>query len=276
MIEAKAIAAAVAMLSHDGGRPGGGEATGWEGRRHEGEGGGARFVEWNLQTDVGMTCGGVVRLFFERYNVAAWPVVIFGAGHCAQALVRLLLTLRCQVTVIDPRPEWLAKLPAAGADAAAGSGRLHAIHADRPMASYVPDLPRRAFVLLMTMGHSSDQPILIDILKTRGGMAGQPAAGDRGGPHGFPYVGVIGSAAKAGALKRGLLAAGIPEADATPGHRYLCPIGLPLGTNDPAEIAVSVAAQLLAWRDGRQGGMPAAGLLTPAAPPAAAPSDIPS
>ena len=112
-IEAKAIAAAVAMLSHDGGRPGGGEATGWKGRRHEGEGGGARFVEWNLQTDVGMTCGGVVRLFFERYNVAAWPVVIFGAGHCAQALVRLLLTLRCQVTVIDPRPEWLAKLPAA-------------------------------------------------------------------------------------------------------------------------------------------------------------------
>ncbi len=39
-----------------------------------------RFVDWNLIKDVGMTCGGRMRLYFERHNHAAWPIVIFGAG----------------------------------------------------------------------------------------------------------------------------------------------------------------------------------------------------
>jgi xanthine dehydrogenase accessory factor len=185
----------------------------------------SRFVEWNLQTDVGMTCGGVVRIFFEAYNMAIWPIVIFGAGHCSQALVRLLLTLQCHVTVIDPREEWLAKLPRE-------EGKIRILHAQRPMADYVKDLSTNAFVLMMTMGHATDQPILIEILRTRMGA--------------FPYVGVIGSEAKAAVLRRGLLSAGIPEEALT---EYCCPIGLPVGTNDPAEIAVSVAAQLLQRRD---------------------------
>ena len=85
----------------------------------------------------------------------------------------------------------------------------------------------------MTMGHSTDQPILIEILNSR-------PAGD------FPYLGVIGSEAKAGALRKGLAAAGVPEAALA---RYLCPIGLAIGTNDPSEIAISIAAQLLQRRD---------------------------
>jgi xanthine dehydrogenase accessory factor len=223
-IEAKAIAEAVSMLNEPSGA---GDA-----RRP------TRFVEWNLQRDVGMTCGGVVRLFFERYNVATWPIVIFGAGHCAQALVRVLLSLQCHITVIDPRDEWLSRLPQ---DAGA---KLRAVKADRPPKEYIGDLPMNAFVVLMTMGHASDQPILAEILRTRGGVGGVPA--DRPA---FPYVGVIGSEAKASALKRGLVGLGIPEEDATPGARYLCPIGLPIGTNDPAEIAISIAGQLLQVRD---------------------------
>ena len=187
-----------------------------------------RFVEWNLQRDVGMTCGGAVRLFFEVYNAADWPIVIFGAGHCAQALARLLLTLPCQLTVIDPRLEWLEKFPTD-----APQGKLRLIHAEKPMADYVGDIPPHAFVLLMTMGHSSDQPILIEILKSR------PASD-------FPYLGVIGSEAKAAALHKGLSAAGVPNSSFS---RYLCPIVLPIGSNDPAEIAVSIAAQLLQRRD---------------------------
>ncbi len=207
-IEMKALAEARQML-------GGGEPAG------------SRFAEWNLQKDVGMTCGGVVRVFFEAYNVAAWPIVIFGAGHCAQSLVRLLLTLQCHLTVIDPREEWLARLPRE-------EGKLRIIHAQKPMADYVKDLPANAFVLMMTMGHATDQPILIEILRTRiGGSA-------------FPYVGVIGSEAKAAVLRRGVLAGGVPQ-DAL--GAYCCPIGLPVGTNDPAEIAISIAAQLLQRRD---------------------------
>jgi xanthine dehydrogenase accessory factor len=228
-IEAKAIGEAVAMIAGTSSFP--------PPDAHRS----TRFVEWNLQKDVGMTCGGVVRLFFERYNVATWPIVIFGAGHCAQALVRLLLTFQCQLTVIDPRDEWLGKLPSPQ-DA---GGKLRVVKAERPLREYVKDLPANAFIVLMTMGHASDQPILDEILRTRGGAGGEAG----GGVPAFSYVGVIGSEAKAGALKRGLMSLGISEEDATPGARFLCPIGLPLGTNDPAEIAVSIAAQLLQVRD---------------------------
>ena len=70
-----------------------------------------QLVEWNLQRDVGMTCGGVVKLFFEAYNFREWRVVVFGAGHVAQALARCLLLLECKVVCIDQRAEWLAKMP---------------------------------------------------------------------------------------------------------------------------------------------------------------------
>ena len=67
------------------------------------------LVEWNLQRDVGMTCGGTVKLFFEGFNLHRWRIVIFGAGHVAQALTRCLLNLDCQIVCIDSRPEWLSR-----------------------------------------------------------------------------------------------------------------------------------------------------------------------
>ncbi|MEM6981119.1 MAG: XdhC family protein, partial [Planctomycetota bacterium] len=69
------------------------------------------LLEWNLNLDLGMTCGGRVTFFFQRVDTAAWPIVVFGAGHVAQALTRLLTTLPCQVTCVDSRPEWVERLP---------------------------------------------------------------------------------------------------------------------------------------------------------------------
>ena len=43
------------------------------------------IVDWNLQRDIGMTCGGLVKLFFEVFNRDDWHIVIFGAGHVSQA-----------------------------------------------------------------------------------------------------------------------------------------------------------------------------------------------
>ena len=70
------------------------------------------FAQWNLQKDVGMTCGGVVKLYFESHNVGRWQIWVFGAGHTANALINLLVHLDCHVTCVDPRAEWLDKLPA--------------------------------------------------------------------------------------------------------------------------------------------------------------------
>ena len=69
------------------------------------------FVEWNLKRDVGMTCGGSVKLFFETYNHSDWRIVVFGAGHVASAVVECLAPLDCHVTCIDSRAEWLDRIP---------------------------------------------------------------------------------------------------------------------------------------------------------------------
>ena len=85
------------------------------------------------------------------------------------------------------------------------------------------------FVVLMTMGHTTDKPILIEILRTR---------------H-FPYLGVIGSNAKAKRLRQDIRDAGLPE-EMT--RAFFCPVGLEIGSNHPQEIAISVAAQMLQIR----------------------------
>ena len=54
------------------------------------------------------------------------------------------------------------------------------------MVSEVKNLDPDTFVLLMTMGHSTDLPILLEILRTKQ----------------FPYLGVIGSKAKAARIKK--------------------------------------------------------------------------
>ena len=178
-------------------------------------------VEWNLQRDVGMTCGGVVTLLFEILNHGIWKIVIFGAGHVAQALVRVLAPLRCRVLVIDSRRDWLDTLPKLP--------NIEAVFADPPEGA-VKALPEGAFVALMTQGHRSDKPVLERILKTRS----------------FPYLGVIGSASKAAVLRRELKESGVSPAKC---RAFRCPLGLPLGNDEPEEIALSIAAEMVQARD---------------------------
>ena len=59
------------------------------------------------------------------------------------------------------------------------------------------------------------------------------------------YVGVIGRASKIAVLMRELKEDGIGEELLA---KVVCPVGLPVGGNDPAEIAISIAGQLLERR----------------------------
>lgn len=207
-VEAQAIAQAQAMLAQGKAAP--------------------RFVTWTLKTDVGMTCGGSVKLYFEPHPGATgtWPIAIFGSGHIAQALLRVLLPLPCSLTVCDSRPEWLEQLPQAR--------NLRTIQLAQP-ADLVPQLPARTFLLCLTKGHATDRPVLQRALLERD----------------FPFIGVIGSAAKAAILRRELIAEGVPAERAAAFH---CPVGLDFGSNHPHEIALSIAAQLLTERDRGNGG----------------------
>ena len=36
-----------------------------------------KFVQWNLNRDIGMSCGGSVKLYFERFNTNPWKIMIF-------------------------------------------------------------------------------------------------------------------------------------------------------------------------------------------------------
>lgn len=179
------------------------------------------FVEWNLKKDVGMSCGGVVRIYFEAFYTKIWKIAVFGAGHVANALIPLLLLLDCQIQCIDPRRVWLNKLP--------HSHKLSLIHTE-DMASEVKHLDPHTFVVLMTMGHGTDLPILLEILRTKQ----------------FPYLGVIGSKAKAVRIKKDIQEANLPHSCQ---EAFYCPIGLNLGNNHPHEIAISVIAQLIQERD---------------------------
>lgn len=199
-VEAKAIAHAMEMLAIRSDKP--------------------LLVNWTLKGDVGMTCGGSVKFFFETHHARVWRIVIFGAGHVTQALVPVLLPLKCHLTVFDTRADWLDKLP---------SARNLSVVASDWLADEVDALPGDAYLICMTQGHSTDLPVIARALSRKQ----------------FPYIGVIGSKAKAAVLKKELLQAGVPEERAVDFH---CPIGLDFGSNDPHEIALSIAAQLLTIR----------------------------
>ena len=175
------------------------------------------LIEWNLQRDIGMTCGGVVKFFFRRFSSLLVDRRIFGAGHVTQALVRILAGLSCRVSVFDTRPEMLSQLT----QASNVKARLI-----EPLEDGVMEIPEGAFVAVMTQGHRTDKPVLERILKTRS----------------FPYLGAIGSASKAAVLRRELRESGV-ERDLA--RAFRCPIGLHLGRDTPEEIAISIAAEML-------------------------------
>jgi xanthine dehydrogenase accessory factor len=83
----------------------------------------------------------------------------------------------------------------------------------------------------MTMGHSYDVPILEEIARHA------PEA---------PYIGVIGSEIKGIKIKKELADLGVSQAFI---EKLRVPIGLPIGSNHPQEIAISIAAELLQVRD---------------------------
>jgi len=180
------------------------------------------YKQLHLNKDLQMTCGGSVSLLFEKIDIqSSWEIVIFGAGHVAQALIRTLLTLDCKIKCIDTRQEWLDKLP--------DSAKLDTIFVDE-YTDYIENLEKNSFIIIMTSGHKYDLPILEKVLQKEY----------------FPYVGVIGAKNKRVKLDLDLKKVGIIK-------EYYCPIGESFGTNNPNEIALSIVAQLLKVRDKNKG-----------------------
>ena len=180
-----------------------------------------KFIQWNLNRDIGMSCGGSVKLYFESFNTNPWQIIIFGAGHVAQALIPLLLRLDCKLTCYDTRKEWLEKLPE--------STKLNKVWVEN-FTDNLEQTSEKAFVLIMTHGHRSDFYVVQKFIEKSE----------------QPFLGVIGSRSKAATLKKELKKEGLKQNKI---EKIFCPLGFSLGGNHPQEITVSIAAQLLYERD---------------------------
>jgi len=177
---------------------------------------GPTLREFPLGPGLGQCCGGNVSVLFEPLRPPDMHVALFGAGHVGRALVERLGGLRLRVTWIDTRVDALAGPPAG----------VEVRHTADPAAE-VASLPAGTLVLVMTHDHQIDFDIVAAALP-RADLAG---------------VGLIGSETKRVRFVRRLARLGI-SAEAI--GRLICPIGvLGAGGKLPAEIAISVAAQIL-------------------------------
>ena len=146
--------------------------------------------------------------------------VIFGAGHIAQALVPLLKSVDFRPVVFDCRPEFATKERFPDAEAV--------IVGDFDNIATSLELKHDDYIVIMTQGHSHDFEVEAQALR-----------GD------YAYVGVIGSAKKMAFVNRRLMEAGVAEEKTRTVHT---PIGTAIKAVTPAEIAVSIAGEMICER----------------------------
>jgi len=161
--------------------------------------------------------------FMEERLMPAPRVFVFGAGHVGTAIARAAEAAGFRVIVIDDRSEY--------ADPARFSEGTAVLSGDIDTALSRYPLTATDAVVIATRGHRNDAVILERV-------ATSPAG----------YVGLLGSKRKKAVVTKGLTAAGVP---ATSLRRVRVPVGLAIGAVTPEEIAVSVVAELIAWRRGR-------------------------
>lgn len=170
----------------------------------------------HLQT--GMVCGGTIELLVEPFGVGP-RLLLFGAGHVAAPTARLAREVGFPIVIHDARPEWANEDRFPGASIKVGNTETLADQAET-----TPD----DFLAVMTYCHDEDYKVLVKLIQ-------KP----------FYYLGVIGSPGKAKEIRKNLAGDGYSKEEM---ERVTCPIGIDIGSHTPAEIAVSVAAQLISWR----------------------------
>ncbi len=151
-------------------------------------------------------------------------VYVFGGGHVSQELVPVISHVGFRTVVFDDRPEFASPqlFPDAVATVAGVFSDVAASLAENL------SIKKQDYVVIMTRGHQADFEVLAQTLKL-----------------GTSYIGVIGSRTKVAMTKERLRELGYGSDDI---DRIHAPIGLPIGGETPAEIAISIAAELIKHR----------------------------
>lgn len=170
-------------------------------------------------------CGGYVEIFFDVIR-AEPQLLIFGAGHVAQALLDCLAGISFQCTIIDLRPEWIE---AAREKARVLKDLSLVVLQEDPILFVERGLqspPGQTWAVVMTHDHSLDEELISKLA-----------------PLSLNYLGLIGSQTKRDRFLKRLSEKGIPRNQLS---RLNCPIGIPNGGKAPKEVALSIASDLVA------------------------------
>jgi xanthine dehydrogenase accessory factor len=152
-------------------------------------------------------------------------LVIFGAVDFTAALVRVAKVLGYHVTVCDAREVFATRRRFPLAD------EVVVDWPQRLLERIGPSLGPTDAVCVLTHDHKFDVPAVVAALWTQVG-----------------YLGAMGSRRTADERRSRLVAEGVAEADL---DRLMAPIGLDIGARTPEETAVSICAEIIATRTGR-------------------------
>lgn len=166
--------------------------------------------------------GAVLTLFFERLAPPE-TVVIYGASHVAMSLAVFVKELGMRTVVVDGREEMATRSRFPTADE---------IHVGMP-SEFAEQSPatKRTYVVLLAHDYKYELPVLREVLR---GNAG--------------YIGMLGSRRRGESIKTMLRDEGFTAAELS---RIRTPIGLAIGAKSAAEIALAIASEIVAVREGR-------------------------
>src|SRR5712664_2525315 len=199
------------------------EAEVWQAARDVMESEQPRTLTFNLNQnpkyDTGLVCGGTLDIFIEPVLPPAL-LYIFGAGHVALSLYRTAKNAGFDVTVIDDRESY------ANRERFPEAKEVIAEDYEQATARLSPN--ESSYIVIVTRGHRDDMRVLRWAVQTQA-----------------RYIGMIGSKRKTISIFRELVGEGLSEELF---ERVHAPVGLDIGAITPEEIAVAIAAELIATR----------------------------
>lgn len=180
-----------------------------------------RTLSFSLTEEHGFVCGGTLLVYVEPLSSGP-RLLVFGAGHVGRALAGAATFAGFRVTVADERPEYATRDRVPEAEETVVGDPAAVLREVR--------VDPATFVVVATTDHQRDFEAVRAALAT-------PAR----------FIGVVGSRRKRALLLDTLGNEGVPPGEL---ERISIPVGVPIGAETPAEIAVSIVAQLIGARRG--------------------------
>ena len=199
------------------------EASVWEAAKEVIKQETTRVLDFDMtgreDTPEGLICGGIMQVLVEP--ILPQPVVfILGAGHIGFAVSSLAKFTGFKIVVVDDRPAYAnaGKFPDADE-----------IFVDDPAGKISKlNINKASYLVIACRGHLEDQNTLAEALKTEAG-----------------YIGMLGSRKKVKTVFSNLMELGISHESLKKVH---APIGIPIATDTPEEIAISIIAEIVDFR----------------------------